>query len=128
MTTTTLETIYVTIYVSLEKHHAKGPVLKRRYFVMEYARKRLCNVTVNACMSIISLLIVMERVQLFLKWCSVMENARIELHSVTVNVWMKVTSLLTVMEPVQILLKIGSAILFVSPVKNLAMENALKVN
>jgi hypothetical protein len=77
--------------VSLKKHHAKAPVQMRRYFAMENVRKRLCNVTVN--------------------------------------VWMKIMSFQIVMEPAQNAnLKIGSAILNVSPVKNLATENALKVN
>jgi hypothetical protein len=59
----------------------------------------------------------------------VMANARRGLCNVTVNVWMNYISLQTVMEPAQdISLKIGGAILFVSLLKNLAMEHAWKVN
>ncbi len=58
-----------------------------------------------------------------------MANARRGLCNVTVNVWMNYISLQTVMEPAQdISLKIGGAILFVSLLKNLAMEHAWKVN
>ncbi len=58
----------------------------------------------------------------------VMENASRGLYNVMVNVCIIIIRLLVVMERAQILLKIGGAILNVSPVKNLAMENALKVN
>ncbi len=58
----------------------------------------------------------------------VMENARTGLCNVTVNVWINIfTSLLIVMERVKGMKKIGSAILYVSQVKNLVTGNALKV-
>ncbi len=57
----------------------------------------------------------------------VMGNARIILCNVMVNVGMNITSLQIVMEPAHILWKIGFAILYVSLVRILAMENALKV-
>jgi hypothetical protein len=59
----------------------------------------------------------------------VMENARRGLYNVKENVWMHIISLLIVMERAQnINSQIGFAILPVSLVKNLAMENVLRVN
>jgi hypothetical protein len=58
----------------------------------------------------------------------VTENARRGLYSVMVNVWMKNMSLQIAMEPALKIKKAGSVTENVSPVKNLATENALKVN
>jgi hypothetical protein len=130
MINTMLRAIYATMSVSLKKHHVKGHVQMRSYFVMENARRGLCNVTVNVWINDISLQIVMEPAHfLLLKIICVMGNARRGLYSVMVNVWMKIMILQIVMEPAQIMnLKVGFAILYVSPLKNHATENALKVN
>jgi hypothetical protein len=100
----------------------------RKFLVMENVRRGLCNVTVNVWIKDISLQIVMEPAHIIKKAGSVMENARRGLYSVMVNVWMNILSLQIVMIPAHINLKIGFAILSVSLVRNLATENALKVN
>jgi hypothetical protein len=67
MTATNLQAIYVTVSASLEKHHVKGPVQKRRYFAMENARRRLYNVMATVWMNILRLQIVMEPAHILLK-------------------------------------------------------------
>jgi hypothetical protein len=115
----------ISLQIVMETAH----IIKKVWCVMGNARRGLYSVMVNVWMNFLSLQIVMETAHIIKKvWC-VMGNARRGLYSVMVNVWMNDISLQIVMEPAQIMnLKVGFAILYVSLGKNLATENALKVN